>query len=457
MAFMLPFASCNDEDESPDKDDVETLTIDFDDGDVVLDAGEHLFYLTFSCDQNWSLSESPEVSWCTPYTTRGEAGKQEIKVYISKNTTGEKRETELTLNSENQERTLKITQQADGEADDSDQDPDEPITPVEPEDYDLVADGIYYRVASMEEAALEVTGDGNVYQGDVIIPDEVEYKGKTFKVTVIKAFNNSPVTSVKIGNNVTEIDGFNQCENLTSITIPASVESIKSHTFQNCTNLSEVILEDSRKFIHISWFPHVGQAFKNTPIKTLYWGRNCNQDDDFFFEFATQVTIGDQVTTLPYISVKMAEMTILANVTTTDYLFASTLIIENGDTDLKSNGISAETIYLGRNLIPVNGTSSYLGCDKSLTIGNKVTSLPEIGGDLESIDISSSVKHIDNITDCPNLRKVICRATTPPYGEIYFPNDTYFYGTLYVPEESLSLYKETKPWSNFIDIQPIKE
>lgn len=449
LAFMLPFTSCNNEEE----DDMKTFTVNFDDGDVELDAGEHLFYVTFFCDQPWRLDVtwlvtdpigSPMDIWCQFSPTYGEAGNGKIRIRASKNTTEKKRKVELSLSSGTQKRTLKIIQNADPEA---------PITPVEPDEYDLMVDNIYYRLISLEDATLEVTGDGNAYQGDVVIPDNVEYKDKTFKVTTIKAFNNSPVTSVKIGNNVTDINNsFNYCPNLTSISIPASVKNMGGsydHVFQNCANLSEFILEDGDEPIHI--YDPNNEPFKNTPIKTLYWGRNCNQS--FSFREVETISIGKKVTECPGIVALLGELTIPANVTTiSGGISASKIIFENSNTNLEIGDAYADTIYLDRNLNIDN-----LFCSKSLITGNNVTYLYNISGYMESIDISSSVQFISgDLSSCGNLREITCRATTPPQIDDSFSDDTYFHGTLYVPEQSLSLYKGTSPWSNFIDIQPIK-
>lgn len=96
LAFMLPFTSCNNEEE----DDMKTFTVNFDDGDVELDAGEHLFYVTFFCDQPWRLDVtwlvtdpigSPMDIWCQFSPTYGEAGNGKIRIRASKNTTEKKK------------------------------------------------------------------------------------------------------------------------------------------------------------------------------------------------------------------------------------------------------------------------------------------------------------------------------------------------------------------------------
>ncbi len=80
-----------------------------------------------------------------------------------------------------------------------------------------------YRV--MDESSLSVMANNEEatrYSGDVVIPDSVTYAGTTFAVTGI------------------ESNAFDGCYELTSITIPNSVETIGEQAFQGCTGLTSV-------------------------------------------------------------------------------------------------------------------------------------------------------------------------------------------------------------------------
>ena len=133
--------------------------------------------------------------------------------------------------------------------------------------YDCVVDGIYYNLNN-EEMTAEVTYNDNSYNsysGDIVIPSEITPNsggiivssnrtnkaypvgGGTYRVTSIRsgAFDDCiDLTSITIPNSVTIIGGgaFYGCTGLTSITIPNSVTTIGSSAFKDCSGLTSVTI-----------------------------------------------------------------------------------------------------------------------------------------------------------------------------------------------------------------------
>ena len=83
--------------------------------------------------------------------------------------------------------------------------------------YDFEIDGIYYDVVSFSELTCKIVNVSNeASAGDIVIPSTVSYSGRLLTVT-------------EIGNEV-----FNDCSELTGITIPSTIISIGSSAFTSC-------------------------------------------------------------------------------------------------------------------------------------------------------------------------------------------------------------------------------
>ncbi len=85
----------------------------------------------------------------------------------------------------------------------------------------------------------------NEYSGDIVIPESVQYDGKTYDVTAIFTFafeSCTELTSIVIPNSVKNIYGgaFRYCRGLTSITIPNSVTFIGNIILEGCNSLETI-------------------------------------------------------------------------------------------------------------------------------------------------------------------------------------------------------------------------
>lgn len=124
--------------------------------------------------------------------------------------------------------------------------------------FDIESNGIYYNI--LNENEVEVTNKYSLhYSGVVSIPSFVEFNKKQYKVTGIGyyAFDEcTNLTSITISKNVTYIgeSAFRKCSGLSSINLPNGIDSIGKYAFYGCTGLTEITLPDKIKVIGESTF-----------------------------------------------------------------------------------------------------------------------------------------------------------------------------------------------------------
>ncbi|MCL2027536.1 MAG: leucine-rich repeat domain-containing protein [Bacteroidales bacterium] len=240
------------------------------------------------------------------------------------------------------------------------------------------------------------------------------------------------LTSVTIGNGVTSIGvgAFYGCTGLTLVNIPNSVTTIEAGAFSSCTGLKKLVIEDSESTLILSG-TGTSYAFNNVSIDTLYLGRNISNNNQRLFGTALKnLTIGNSVTTIG--DRAFYDCTSLTSVN-----------IPNSVTEI--------------------GSYAFWGCTglTSVTIGNGVA---EIGyaafaycTDLTSITIPNSVTTIGDFAfyDCTELTSVTSLRSSPPsLGNNVFLNVNATC-CLYVPTNSIELYRNANQWSSFTCINAI--
>ena len=238
---------------------------------------------------------------------------------------------------------------------------------------------------------------------DVIIPGSV---------TKINDFAFAKCSSLKnifipYGVRVIGGDAFAQCSSLTDISIPESVKSIGNYAFYVCSSLTEIIIPDSVTSIGSNAFAH------------------C--------ESLTSLTIPGSVSNI------------------------GTEVIR-GCISLASVVVEPDNkVYDSRNdcnAIIETASNTLIGGCKSTVIPDGVV---EIADDafrncetLPYINIPASVTSIGDraFSNCPSLARMDVKATTPPALGEYAISGTNADLIIYVPENSVNLYKNDPGWKD---------
>lgn len=116
--------------------------------------------------------------------------------------------------------------------------------------YSFEKDGVYYNITSDNTVEVTFRDKNNnlygTYSGDLVIPQTVENEGTTYTVTAIganavrKCFDN--LKSVTMPATITTIGSaaFSECTAITTITLPDQLEKIDNYAFNSCARLAEI-------------------------------------------------------------------------------------------------------------------------------------------------------------------------------------------------------------------------
>lgn len=353
---------------------------------------------------------------------------------------------------------------------------------------------------------VEVTPINPLYSGRIIIPEEVTYEDKTYKVVVIGegAFSGCEnLTSVTIPNNVRTIEkrAFEGCTNLKSVNIPDKVTVIEEEAFRKCTSLTSVIIPEKVTSIENSAFSgctgltsvligngvaHVGAGifYNCTSLSYVKIGNNVkNIGEDMFNEChnLSSIDIPNSVKKIEDRAFgycySLKSIVIPNSVTRIGVnafyrcLRLSSVILGNGLETLES-GIfesceSLTSVVIGNSVTSI-GANAFSNCSslKSIIIPNSVTSIGTTAfsncTELTSAVIGKNVKDFgNNVFNYTNKLDTIISLNENPSsfkGKGYMENGymvgvfndmTFDSAILYIPYGTIEKYKATSGWKDF--------
>lgn len=370
--------------------------------------------------------------------------------------------------------------------------------------YDFESNGFYYNLNSNDLTVSITYGDNN-YEGDIIIPGEVSYKGKTMPIVSIgeSAFKDcSNLYSIQFGENIKSIgeSAFQNCYNLPRLSIPSKISHIDSNAFYGCSNLKELTVCDSNSPLRFgtNGTQSPSCAF-DCKLKYLYIGRTMGYPEwgyvyDLDNSELENILIGKGVTSvIGFSGSKITQITIPKNVTWIgkgtfkNCINLKSVYFEDSespltwgeayDTTIASTVVSVspfydcpiENVYIGRLIKPTTGNIRFSGNEgpfdrtpvKTVSISNSLTSLCGFNycENLKEIEIPASVVELSGFMQSASLTSITVKATNPPSVKGYSPfeNGIYLNAVLYVPSGSKETYKADQIWGKFFDIQDMTD
>ena len=353
------------------------------------------------------------------------------------------------------------------------------------DDLSYEVDGIWYKIIPEESHAVEIIKANNAE--NIVIPENIIIEGIEYSVKRIRqaAFYENEMKSIVLPESIDSIEGyvFQKCNNLERITIPSKVRVLSDGLFSYCNLLVEINLPVGLTNIKTSFadcpslrklkIPQnvtiIGaSAFTKSPIEELVIDENNNH-----YAFIDGVLYNKDLSLLhTYFDIANKDFVVPETVKTIEKRAFSvrglkTIIISDNVEEIREAAFAhcydLESIKLSNKIKRLeNSLLTYTGI-KTIEIPEGVTSIANFVfsncSQLEKVNMPSTLEEIGGYSfrGCTALKEINLNRITPPnaISEMHFSDDTYELATLNVPIGSLELYKGHSVWGKFVNISEI--
>jgi hypothetical protein len=322
-------------------------------------------------------------------------------------------------------------------------------------------DGFKYEVSSVNDLTCRLYAfDESITGEDVVVPETVEYRNRTFTPTEIKGIlltSDSAVKSFTIPGCVTNI--------ASGIIWKSSLEKLIVNTpvTTNLPYLSSigelVIAPTATAFsadLHTNSVGKITIEDSETPLTTstfkcetgeVYLGRNVSASAFYGMDSLCNLTISDKVT-----SISSSAFEGCSNVS--EIFFPNSVNYVGSSAFSGCSGISSLTFENGENNLTLGTDAFKSALPSEAYFGRQMNFAEAPVSALETVEFGENVTSIENgaFKSATALRSVTSRNTVPPTTDDTFSDKTYLDGTLYVPAASVKAYQDAAGWKGFWEI-----
>ena len=313
---------------------------------------------------------------------------------------------------------------------------------------------IKYSITSTNPLTVQVMPKSIPYSGEITIPENVinNNDGLEYSVTAIgdRAFQNCyDLTKITLPTTLTAIEqsAFSSCNKLTEVIIPEGVTILENGAFEYCSKLTTITLANSITTIGSGAFRGCGSISILTLPESLRFIRT--ELEKFAFMGCGSLTAFE----IPESNNYFCTVDGVLFTKSKEKLFAYPASKGNG-------------VYTVPDGVKEVGQYAFINCGLTeiilpssvITIGNDVFRSCSA---LTKVTIPAAISKIGapNFDFCSKLAEIICYNPNPESINIH----TLSFGTredkikLYVPAESVNAYKQAYIWSRFVDVQAIPQ